>query len=130
MFEANNTKTNAILPGAEPEVEMEFFIHKPEVKMVPKKITCPRCEGDGKWHTTRTGVRLATRPAVEPLIDFDSRCPKCKGSKTVTIMITEEQAKNENEAKAKRKKADNAAKQARIAADKAEAEAIKAEAKV
>ncbi len=71
-------------------------------KMVPKKITCSRCDGDGVWHTSATGIRLATISG--PVIDTDKPCPKCKGNKVVRIMITEEQAKAEKAEKARRNK--------------------------
>lgn len=72
------------------------------VKMVPKKITCPRCDGDGVWHTSATGVRLATIGG--PVVDTDRPCPECKGNKSIRIMITEEQDKAEKAERAARNK--------------------------
>ena len=100
-----------------------------KIKMVPKRVTCPRCKGDGIWHSSRTGVRVQTA-GEEPLVDASRKCPECKGTKKVTIMITEEQARKERAAKVARDKADNAAKKARATADKAEKAAEDAEAKV
>jgi len=99
-----------------------------KTKQVPKKVTCPRCKGDGWWHSSRTGVRVKT--ASEPLVDESRPCPQCKGRKSITILIPEAQARAEHAAKAARRKADNAAKQARAAANRAEAAAKRAEAKV
>jgi len=99
---------------------------QPEVKMVPKKVTCPRCLGDGIWHTTKTGRRALT--TTEPTVDAARVCPKCKGKKKVTIMITKEQADAEAVAKAARTKANRIAGQARAAADKADKAAKAAEA--
>ena len=114
--------------GALPEDEQTQEPEPVVVKMVPKKVVCPRCKGDGIWHSSRTGVRAAT--STEPTIDATRKCPQCKGSKKVTIMITKEQAEEEADARVARKKADNAAKQARAAADKAEKVAKNAEAKL
>ena len=47
---------------------------------IPAKKTCPRCNGDGFWHTPKTGVRLATACADEVLVDKERKCPKCKGT--------------------------------------------------
>ena len=60
------------------------------VKMVAKEVVCPRCDGDGFWHSTATGVRAGTMSG--PLVDETASCPRCEGVKTVNIMITEEQA--------------------------------------
>jgi hypothetical protein len=37
---------------------------------------CVRCNGDGFWHSPKTGYRAKT--ASEPLIDTDRTCPLCK----------------------------------------------------
>jgi hypothetical protein len=37
---------------------------------------CPRCNGDGFWHSLKTGYRAKT--SSEPLIDTARVCPKCK----------------------------------------------------
>lgn len=37
---------------------------------------CPRCNGDGFWHSLKTGYRAKT--ASEPLIDESKVCPSCK----------------------------------------------------
>ena len=79
-------------------------------KLIPKKVTCPRCNGDGIWHSPKTGVRAKT--SSEPLVDSSMVCPDCQGSKKVTTMITEEQAKAEAEVAKKVKAAANAAKKA------------------
>jgi DnaJ-class molecular chaperone len=39
---------------------------------------CPRCKGDGRWHSTKTGVRALT--SSEPLVDETKPCPDCGGS--------------------------------------------------
>jgi hypothetical protein len=41
------------------------------------KPICPRCKGDGVWHSTKTGVRALT--SAEPLIDSTKPCPECGG---------------------------------------------------
>lgn len=69
---------------------------------VPKKITCPRCNGDGVWHTSETGRRLAMHPG--PFIDESKPCPKCKGKKKVIQWITQEQAEKEKAEKAAARK--------------------------
>lgn len=38
---------------------------------------CPRCKGDGTWHSTKTGIRAKT--ASEPLQDSSRTCPECDG---------------------------------------------------
>lgn len=103
---------------AEPEVAVE-------PARVPKKVECPRCKGDGIWHSNRTGVRVAT--AAEPLVDASKACPACKGTKQVTIMITKEQADAEARAKARAERTATAARKARANADTAEAAAVEAE---
>ena len=77
------------------------------VKMVPKRIQCPRCKGAGTFISSRTGVRAKT--AFAPLTDSSRPCPKCKGRKTVVIMITEEQAIAEKAKKAQIRKEAKAA---------------------
>ena len=100
----------------------------PAIKMVPKWVVCSHCNGDGIWHSSATGVRAKT--SSEPPVDSSRVCPKCKGQKKVTIMITEEQAKNEAAARRARDKANKTATQARVAADRAEDAAQRAEAKL
>ena len=39
---------------------------------------CLRCKGDGRWHSTKTGVRALT--SSEPLIDETKPCPDCNGT--------------------------------------------------
>jgi len=39
---------------------------------------CPRCGGDGHWHTAKTGARLASMNPDEPKIDTNRTCPSCK----------------------------------------------------
>ena len=73
------------------------------IKMVPKMIQCSRCAGDGVWHTSATGKRLATIGG--PTTDTGKSCPECKGKGSVKIMITETQAKAEKAAKARKMKA-------------------------
>ncbi len=92
------------------------------IRMVPKLIRCSRCNGDGIWHTSATGVRLATIGG--PVLDSSRPCPQCKGKKSVKIMITETQAKAEKVAKAKKMKK---AKDAIDAKADAEKKAIDAE---
>ena len=46
-------------------------VAEPEIK------TCPRCKGDGFWHSNRTGVRALT--SSEPLVDELRPCPECNG---------------------------------------------------
>jgi len=46
------------------------------VVAAPKPV-CPRCGGDGFWHSTKTGYRAKT--SSEPLIDKSRKCPECKG---------------------------------------------------
>jgi len=41
--------------------------------------TCPRCKGDGVWHSTKTGYRAKT--SAEPLVDPTRPCPECDGKK-------------------------------------------------
>lgn len=47
-------------------------------KAAREKVTCPRCKGDGIWHSGKTGIRAITSP--EPNIDPERKCPKCKGA--------------------------------------------------
>jgi Zn finger protein HypA/HybF involved in hydrogenase expression len=70
------------------EQETQNEQETPEVKLVPKEITCPRCKGDGIWHTSRTGARLAT--IAGPTEDASKVCPECNGKKVVTIQVPEE----------------------------------------
>jgi len=51
----------------------------PVTKLMMKEKTkvCPRCGGDGFWHSTKTGYRAKT--SSEPLIDKSRKCPECKG---------------------------------------------------
>ena len=46
-------------------------------KAIEEEVICSRCEGDGIWHSPKTGVRAVT--SAEPLIDASRKCPKCKG---------------------------------------------------
>ena len=46
-------------------------------KIEQKKPICPRCKGDGFWHSNRTGVRALT--SSEPLVDESRPCPDCSG---------------------------------------------------
>lgn len=39
-------------------------------------MTCARCGGDQKWHSTKTGVRAKT--SSKPLVDPSRPCPACK----------------------------------------------------
>jgi len=55
--------------------DVEATVAKPKEK---EKQTCPRCKGDGFWHTSATGVRLKT--IAEPLVDESRQCPLCKGA--------------------------------------------------
>lgn len=89
------------------------------VKMVPKKIRCPRCNGSGTFVSSKTGVRAKT--ATGPLTDPSRPCPKCKGRKFVVIMITAEQDRAE---KAKRAQIKKEAKAAIDRKAKAEKQAI------
>ncbi len=97
-----------------------------EIKMVQKRIICPRCKGTGTWVSSRTGVRAAT--VSEPLTNSSRVCPRCKGRKTVIVRITEEQDRKEKVAKAKAKaKVDTENKKAKARIDakaKADKEAI------
>ena len=61
-----------------------------EVKLVPKTITCPRCNGDGIWHTSATGRRLETISG--PTVDPEKVCPNCKGKKNIVIRVPEQAA--------------------------------------
>ncbi len=108
----------------EPEVKQE-----PVVKMVPKKVQCPRCMGDGFWHTSRTGYRLETI-GDGILTDTSRVCQQCKGLGKITIKITEEQAAVEANATKQRKYAEVVAKDARKKVDAAEKSAVRAEARV
>jgi len=40
-------------------------------------VVCPRCNGDGFWHSPKTGYRAKT--ASELLVDETRKCPKCDG---------------------------------------------------
>jgi hypothetical protein len=60
-------------------------IKPPEVKVVLNEddmptlvLVCPRCKGDGKWHSTKTGVRALT--SSESLVDLTKPCPDCLGT--------------------------------------------------
>jgi len=46
---------------------------------VVTKAVCPRCKGDGVFHSTKTGYRAKT--SAEPLIDTSRPCPDCGGKK-------------------------------------------------
>jgi len=88
---------------------------KKKVKMVNKKIRCPRCKGSGTFVSNKTGVRALT--AGEPLTDENRDCPKCRGDKTVVIRITEDQANREREDLNRRIKAKKAEIKAKADAD-------------
>lgn len=79
-------------PSPEPSVPPETPV-PPDPPKVAKKITCPRCQGDGVWHTSATGRRLATIGGS--VVDSSKPCPNCKGKKKVVIWITAEQAESE-----------------------------------
>ena len=76
------------------EVADEEVEEVKEVKMVPKRIQCPRCKGTGTWVSSRTGVRAQTA-GDEVAVDASKPCPRCRGRKSITIHITEEQAQKE-----------------------------------
>ena len=103
-------------------------VKEPEKSLVPKKITCRRCDGDGIFHSSRTGIRAET--TYEPMTDPSRDCPKCKGSKEETIFITHSQALMEVRVDKARKGAEQAALKARVAADHAEKVAKEAEAEL
>ena len=88
---------------------------------VAKKITCPRCQGDGVWHTAATGVRLVTLGGAP--IDPTKSCPKCKGERKIVVWIPKSQFEKEKAAKiternAAKKKIDKEAAAAKKAIDK------------
>ena len=114
---------NNFQAGQEVNTDEDKAPEEPKIKYVPKRITCPRCNGDGVWHTSATGVRLER--ITGPLVDTSKVCPECKGKKKVTIQITEAQAIREREARSAKRKADAAARNAQSAADKAKAAAEK-----
>jgi len=74
-----------------------------KTKMVEKEVVCPRCKGDGYWHSSCTGVRAKT--VSGPVIDVSKPCPQCKGDGTINILIPEKQALAEAEAIKKEKAA-------------------------
>jgi len=99
-----------------------------EKPSVPKKITCRRCKGDGTWHSSCSGARAIT--SFGPDLDAKRKCPKCKGTKIETILITYAQAMMEVRVDKARKGAEQAASKARAAAEHAERVAKEAEAKL
>lgn len=109
-------------------VDPEKTVEEQERPTVPKKVTCPRCKGDGVFHSNRTGSRAAT--SADPLIDPSKVCPKCKGVKEVTIFITHSQRNMEIRVEKAQKQAKQAADNARAAADAAIKIAKEAEAKL
>jgi hypothetical protein len=48
---------------------------KAKVAESKKPAPCWRCNGDGEWHSTKTGVRAKT--SSEPLHDASRVCPEC-----------------------------------------------------
>lgn len=48
---------------------------KAKVAESKKPAPCWRCDGDGEWHSTKTGVRAKT--SSEPLHDTSRVCPEC-----------------------------------------------------
>ena len=48
---------------------------KKEVAEAPK--VCSRCNGDGIYHSNKTGIRAKT--STEPLVDPSRPCPDCGG---------------------------------------------------
>jgi hypothetical protein len=61
------------------EVAEEAIRKADEAKAVAKSKEpppCPRCGGDGFWHSPKTGYRAKT--ATEPLIDTSKPCPLCR----------------------------------------------------
>lgn len=129
-----NTQANTgqaperIPPAKEPEANKTPEVETEKKSLVAKKVDCNRCKGDGVWHSSCTGVRAET--SSEPAIDPKRRCPKCKGSKVMTIYITHEQRNMEIRVDKAKKQATQAAANARAAADAAQKIAEEAEAKV
>lgn len=118
MSKENKRQPFAGSTGNPPEPPVEPPVEPPEpVKMVAKKIRCPRCKGTGTFVSSRTGVRAKT--ASEPLADDSRPCPKCQGRKSVKIMITEEQARAEKAKKAEIRKEARAAIDAKARTEKA-----------
>ena len=116
----DETEESAIEPQKVPD--------RPVVKMVPKKVLCTRCGGDGLWHNPATGVRALT--STKPALDPKGICPRCKSFGHIFIQITEGQAKAEKVANDARVRADKTAAKARDAAEEAEKIAKQAEAKL
>ena len=76
---ANRTKAKVIKELADTSSESVADLQsakglqlRPDLKPV---TTCPRCKGDGFWHSTKTGYRAKT--TSEPLIDKKRKCPEC-----------------------------------------------------
>ena len=115
----NTTKSGSTFKsaGASVPVGME---HIPEPN-VRKHITCPRCKGDGIWHTTATGHRLKTIGG--PTVDPTRTCPKCKSKGKVIVWVKKsvfeaEKAANISQRNAAKKKIDDEAKRAKAEVDK------------
>ncbi len=128
-LDSTGQQTPAETPAEEkPQTNPTEAVKEQEEPTVSKKVTCPRCDGDGIWHSSRSGVRALRSP--EPLIDPKRRCPKCKGEKVVTIRISQAQALMEVRVDKAKKGAEQAAAKARAAADHADRLAKEAEAKL
>ena len=94
MFQKNlNQKTNTT-PNSEdnkdkePEEQQqeepeEQDNEKKDQEVERVKVTCPRCKGDGTFHSSKTGVRAATAADTEPVADPTRVCPRCKGKKKI-----------------------------------------------
>lgn len=65
----------------EPEAEQPEVTSRAEAEEPESEPTgpCSRCNGDGFWHTTKTGARLATMADNEFKVDKSKACPDCKG---------------------------------------------------
>lgn len=63
------------IPAGKKQVEVVDNDGKDEIVEVSQ--VCKRCNGDGIWHSTKTGVRAKT--SSEPLVDPDRPCPDCGG---------------------------------------------------
>ena len=69
---------------AEEVQSAEEQLKRPKTKL--KKITCPRCKGDGIWHSNKTGYRAKTA-GNEALVDHSKKCPDCNGTKKAIIIV-------------------------------------------
>ena len=52
-------------------------------KVTKRQTFCPRCKGDGIWHTVKTGYRLKT--STEIAVKPDEKCPRCGGSGMIRV---------------------------------------------